>query len=239
MRNYTSREYASEIAWRVREALIRSYGLNVKGFIYNIDSYPLQTGTLSYGDRSFIKVGPHDTNSWNFVTRVVSVNFNNGEIETAAVHMIEVLLGFPMNVKDNQVIVRLGGTDINLPIAGEVPVRQILNNILCARGVNRDLANRNILHGSHISALDTDWYWNTATQVPITTVSRFGVEREFSKREISYICPQLEDRMKYADFRVYSPDPRYNREVELRDQAREIELMTIPQDDAWFEVAEE
>lgn len=237
MRNYTSRHYASGQAYRLREAATQGYRKKSGGITYNL-THPFVNGVMTFNDFPYIKTGPHDLNSWNFTAKTVSVNFNNGDIPTVMVHMIETMLGLPLNVKDDVVTLRLGGTDVVLPISGDIPVRQILNNILQARGVNKDLSTKGLIHGRHVNTQESDLTWGMVTGLSTSRVTRYGEEREFSRKELSFICPIVDDGVSYADYRAYLPDPReVRREAELaaRREAERVAAGTT-QNGGWYHV---
>lgn len=236
MRNYTSRHYASGQAYRLRDAAIKGFQKKSGGITYNL-VHPFIDGAMTFNDFPYIKTGPPDLNSWNFTAKTVSVNFNNGDIPTAMVHVIETMLGLPLNVKDGVVTLRLGGTDIVLPTSGEIPVRQILNNILLVRGVNKDLSTRGVVHGKHVYTSEAYFTWGTVTQLPTSRVVRHGEEQIFSRRELSFICPIVDDGVSYADYRAYTPDPReIRRQAELAARNEAVELAARREDGGWYHV---
>lgn len=116
-------------------------------------------GELTFNNSVFMIKGIHDVNSWNFETGIVFMNFNGGEIPAKVFSRMECMLGLPLLVRSGEIYTIIGNKEINLPRSGVIPIRQILNNILCARNMPMDISNHNIFHGVNLHRSNSSYGW--------------------------------------------------------------------------------
>lgn len=136
-------------ASHLREAVVNNIGMKRGGFRFT--PFDNGRGEVTFNDSIIMIKEKHDPDSWNFETGITYIDFNDGHLPNMVFSRIECMLGLPIWIEKGSIYIMLGRKRIDLPRSGPVPIRQILNNILYARGMPIDIGNHYIFHGQYVS----------------------------------------------------------------------------------------